>query len=418
MTIKRCRYVWLTVLGTVLMWVTSGLMGMSGDHGLAAASPTPADAAAEVRGVWLTNVDSQVLFSTDRLDSTLQQLADAHFNTVYPAVWSWGYTLYPSQVGERETGHLQGLYPDLEAEGRNQALEAAQGDRDMLLELIDTAHGLDLSVIPWFEFAFMAPANSSLAARHPEWLTQRQGPLPTAQRYQEGRHTRVWLNPFHAEVQQFILDLIAELMDNYAVDGLQLDDHFGLPVDFGYDPYTINLYRQEHQGQAPPTNPTDPEWMRWRADKITAFMDRVFRVIKVRRPQAILSVSPNPAQFAYSRYLQDWPRWRQIGYIEELVIQAYRDSVSSFRRTLQDREIQQARRHIPTTIGILSGLKNRPVPMSLIEQQVQVAREMGFAGVSFFFYDTLWNRVAGERRGDRTGAIQRLFRAPVLPVRL
>ncbi len=401
----RLCQIGLALVTALLVGLAPGLMGLWPSHGQPQGPP-------ELRGVWLTNVDSDVLFSTTELDNTLKQLADHHFNTLYPAVWSWGYTLYPSQVGEQITGYKQGLYPDLEDEGRDDALEAAQGDRDMLLELIHTAHQLNLSVIPWFEFGFMAPATSPLAQRHPEWLTQKQGALPTARLYQEGRHTRVWLNPFHPQVQQVILDLIAELMDNYGVDGLQLDDHFGLPAAFGYDPYTINLYRREHHGQSPPANPYDAEWTRWRARKITDFVDRVFWVVKARRPQAVLSVSPNPAAFAYRNYLQDWPRWREMGYIEELIVQVYRDSLGGFRSALGDRELQRARHHIPTAIGVLSGLKAQPVSMALIQQKVHTARAMGFAGVSFFFYDTLWQPAAGELPRDRTQVLQRLFPYP------
>lgn len=396
----------------VLAVLTALLVGMA--PGVVAWLPAQASSnvPSEIRGVWLTNVDSQVLFSERSLNETLQQVANHRFNTLYPAVWSWGYTLYPSQVGERATGYKQGLYPDLEDQGRNQALEAAQGDRDMLLELIQTAKDLELSVIPWFEFGFMAPASSPLAQRHPNWLTQKQGSLPAARLEMEGRHSRVWLNPFHPDVQQFILDLVAELMDNYEVDGLQLDDHFSLPAAYGYDPYTTVLYRREHQGQGPPANPYDAEWTRWRAAKITAFVDRLFWTVKARRPNSVLSVSPNPASVAYTHHLQDWPRWRERGYIEELIVQVYRDNITSFRNALRDRDLQQASRHIPTGIGILSGLKNRPVPMALIEQQVQAARGMGFAGVSFFFYDTLWTLADGETEGDRSQALQRIFAVP------
>lgn len=399
---QRFCYLGLALLTTLLIAVGPGMSGSAvGNVGNAS----------ELRGVWLTNVDSQLLFSKDAVEDSLQLLADSHFNTVYPAVWSWGYTLYPSQVGQRATGYKQGLYPDLEDEGRNEALEDAQGDRDMLLEMVSMAHDRNLSVIPWFEFGLMAPATSPLAQRHPDWLTQKRGSLPASRLYQEGRHTRVWLNPFHPDVQQFILDLIAELMANYPVDGLQLDDHFGLPVAFGYDPYTIRLYQREHGGRSPSANPNDPEWVRWRANKITEFLDRVFRVVKTHRPDSTLSVSPNPAAFAYNNFLQDWPRWRQIGYVEELVIQAYRNNVASFRNTLRSPELQQARRHIPTAVGILTGLKDTPVSMSLIQQQAQAAREMGFAGMSFFFYDTLW-QADGEATGDRVAAIQRLFATP------
>jgi uncharacterized lipoprotein YddW (UPF0748 family) len=366
----------------------------------------------EIRGVWLTNVDSQVLFDTATLTRTLHQLGELNFNTVYPTVWSWGYTLFPSEVATREIGYKQGLYPDLEAEGRNHALENAQGDRDMLLELVNTAHGENLQVIGWFEFAFMAPSNSELALRHPEWLTQKQGNPATARLYQEGRHTRVWLNPFHPEVQQFLLDIIAEMMANYEMDGLQIDDHFGLPVEFGYDPYTIRLYQQEHGGRRPPSNPRDPEWMRWRANKMTEFLERVFRVAKTYRPQGVVALSPNPASFAYRHYLQDWPRWWRMGLVEEMIVQAYRDTLTDFQTLLQDPDLIAARNHIPTAVGILTGLKDQPVAMDLIQQKVQVARAMDYDGVSFFFYETLWN-AAGEQPEDRLNAVRSLFANPM-----
>lgn len=362
----------------------------------------------EIRGVWLTNIDSNALFHTETLRQTVDTLADHHFNTVYPTVWNWGFTLFPSRVAEQAIGYRQGLYPDVDGQGRNEALEAQQGDRDMLQELVEMAHAKGLSVIPWFEFGLMAPATSVLAQRHPDWLTQRQGDLPWAQWYNEGEHPRVWLNPFHPQVQRFILSLIDELMANYAVEGLQLDDHFALPAEFGYDPYTISLYQQEHGGAVPPTNPNDPEWTRWRADKLTQLTQKVFQVVKNRRPGAILSLSPHRSDTAYQDGLQNWPVWWRDGYIEELMIQAYRDNMDSFRAILQDPEILEARNHIPTGIGILTGLRNQPVSIALIQQQVQAVREMGYAGVSFFFYETIWRGV-GDLNDTRSATVRSLF---------
>ncbi|MGD1854511.1 MAG: glycoside hydrolase family 10 protein [Leptolyngbyaceae cyanobacterium] len=373
---------------------------------LCAASPDPAVAALvaqriqpavisdqpipdqELRGAWLTNIDSQVLFSRQALATGLQRLAQLNFNTVYPTVWNWGYTLYPSAVAQRTLGYKQGLYPDLDNTGeRNETLEAAQGDRDMLQELIDMAHPLGLRVIPWFEFGFMAPADSALARRHPEWLTQKaDGSTVKA----EGTHDRVWLNPFHPEVQQFMLEMVSELVANYAIDGIQVDDHFGLPAAYGYDPYTVSLYRQEHGGQAPPADHFDPEWTRWRADKITDVMGRTFAVIKARQPTAIVSVSPNPHEFAYKYFLQDWDTWVNRGYVEELIVQLYRSDLGRFVWEMNREPAQTARQHIPTAVGVLSGLRGRPVPMERIQQQVRAVRDRSYAGVSFFFYESLW----------------------------
>lgn len=360
----------------------------------------------ELRGVWMTNIDSDVLFSRAALEPALNKLADLNFNTVYPTVWNWGYTLFPSRVAERVTGYRQGLYPDLDQIGRQEGKEAAQGDRDMLQELIGIAHGLDLKVIPWFEFGFMAPADSAIAARHPDWLTQKvDGTLTTP----EGDHQRVWLNPFHPEVQSFIKSLVAELAANYDIDGFQVDDHMGLPVAYGYDPYTVSLYQQEHNGQLPPEDAKDVEWTRWRADKITDFMGEVFTTLKTYRPRAIMSVSPNPHAFAYEYYLQDWDTWLKKGYVEELIIQLYRTDLGRFVWEMGQEAADFARGHIPTSVGILSGLRGRSVPMAQIAEQVEAVRDRNYAGVAFFFYETLWNLSTEGTPAERQAAFQEIF---------
>jgi uncharacterized lipoprotein YddW (UPF0748 family) len=341
----------------------------------------------ELRGVWLTNIDSEVLFSPQNLQQAIERLHRLNFNTLYPTVWNWGYTLYPSRVAEHATGVALDPHPGL-------------ADRDMLQEAIEEGHGLGMAVIPWVEFGLMAPADSELAARHPEWITQRQD---GSQIVMEGEHPRVWLNPMHPEVQQLIVDLVTEIAINYEVDGIQFDDHFGMPVELGYDDYTVALYQQEHDGRTPPANVRDPAWMRWRADQITDLQKRVFYAIKANRPDCLVALSPNPREFSYDTYLQDWGRWEREGFMEELIIQVYRSDLDRFIDELERPELEPVRTHIPLGIGILTGLKNRPVEMSTIQEQVKTVRERGFAGVSFFFYETL---------GDRDRAFQILFPTP------
>ena len=52
----------------------------------------------ELRGVWLTNVDSRVLESRTQIAEAMQFLADHNFNVVYPVVWNKAMTLYRSEV--------------------------------------------------------------------------------------------------------------------------------------------------------------------------------------------------------------------------------------------------------------------------------------------------------------------------------
>lgn len=349
----------------------------------------------ELRGVWLTNIDSQVLFQRRRLNNALNRLKQLNFNVVYPTVYNWGYTLYPSKVAKKVIGLSVDPTPGLRR-------------RDMLKEVVSLGHAKGLRVIPWVEFGFMAPADSQLAKRHPEWVTSRSDGTKI---WKEGVHDRVWLSPFRPDVQNYMKDLMVEVVKNYDIDGIQVDDHFGLPAELGYDDYTVTLYKKEHGGKAPPKDPQDPQWVKWRADKITDFMKQLFFAVKAVKQDCVMSVSPNPQRFSYEFFLADWERWERMGLIEELVIQIYRDDMKVFVDELERPEVKAARGHIPVGIGILTGLKRKYVPMEQINKQVQAVRDRNFAGVSFFFYETLWNMTKEKPRQRQTG-FQNLFRIP------
>jgi uncharacterized lipoprotein YddW (UPF0748 family) len=378
---------------------------------LSLARSAPAKAVREIRGVWITNVDSDVLFTRDRLATAMKDLRQLNFNTIYPVVWNWGYTTYPSKVAKRIVG--SSFMPKKSAGiliGRTLTNSEGLEGRDVLKELVNRGHKQGLAVIPWFEFGFMAPATtdpagSDLARLHPDWLTQKQdgGTI-----WKEGKDPRVWLNPFKPEVKKFIIDLVVEVVRNYDIDGIQFDDHFGLPSEFGYDKFTVDLYKKEHQGKLPPTDPKNEEWINWRADKITLLMKDLFLAIKAVKPKAIVSISPNPQTFAKSFFLQDWATWERKGYVEELLIQLYRDKIETFIGEMQKPEVKLASQHIPVGIGILTGVKPKPIPMKQIQTQIAAVRKEGLAGVSFFFYETLW-KLTSEPATARKEGFKQVF---------
>jgi uncharacterized lipoprotein YddW (UPF0748 family) len=381
----------------------------------------------ELRGVWLTNVSSGVFFVPWGVNRAIQKLSQLHFNTLYPVVWNRGHTYYPSRVAQRVMGKFEEPF-----------LTVTRGGSDVLAEILKESHKYGLSVIPWFEYGLMVPANSTIARKHPEWLTRnREGKtlllenkanedfLKESQSKQSGSRSQglrspgqkssiqqVWFNPFHPEVQQFIENLIIEVVMNYEVDGIQLDDHFGMPVELGYDPYTVKLYQKEHQGKKPPSNPRDPEWMRWRAAKLTAFMDKIVQAVKTVKADAKISLSPNSHHFSYQNYLQDWKTWVERNLVDELILQVYRNDLNSFEGELSQSAVEFARRRIPVSIGILTGTWNRPVDVQEIQQQIEIVRDRGFKGVSFFYWETLWGYLTPDSPRQRRQVFQTLFAQP------
>ena len=385
--IGQCQRQLLKYLSLVLL--TSFITVLLAGNPVAAIAQQPLQ---EIRGVWMTTNDNDILSDRPKLQDAVTQLAQLNFNTIYPVVWNSGYVLYESPVAQRT-----GIQPFLR--------KGLQG-QDTLSDLVAQAHQQGLLAIPWFEFGFMTSPTSELALNHPDWITKRRNGNQT---WIGAAGEVVWLNPFHPDVQKFISDLVLEVVTRYDVDGIQFDDHTSLPNEFGYDRYTLALYKRE-TGRNAPSDPHNPAWVRWRANKITAFMTQLNQAVKNRKPDAIFSVSPNPYDVAYKTYLQDWLTWVRKGIVDELIVQVYRPDLQSFLNQITHPAIQEAQQKIPTGVGILTGLRNKPVPMQFIQAKVRAARDRGL-GVSFFFYESLWN-YAPESVAQRQSAFQSLFSSP------
>ena len=350
----------------------------------------------EIRGVWVTSNDLNVFKDRAQVKDAVTKLRRLNFNTIYPVVWNSGYVMYPSNVAKSLD-----IQPFV--------FRGSDG-HDILADIINQAHSQNLLAIPWFEFGFTTPNTGELALNKPEWLTKmRDGSTVSISAAGEVS----WLNPFHPQVQKFIIDLLVELTNNYDIDGIQFDDHTSLPHQFGYDDYTVNLYKQE-TGKNPPANSQDSEWVAWRANKITEFMVRLNHTIKQIKPKVIFSVSPNYYDHAYKFQLQDWLNWVRLNIVDELVMQVYRDDLESFTSKIARNEIQEVRKIIPTGIGIMAGLRTSPVPMQQITKQVRTVQKEEL-GIVFFYYETMWNR-SPETLEQRIQGFKNFFPYPAVRV--
>ncbi len=323
-----------------------------------------------LKAVWLTNVDSQVMNSRANLAEGLARLAELGFNTIYPAVWQRGYTLYPSVVAQELTGAY--VLPNSPFVGR-----------DLLAEIIELAQPLEMRVIPWFEYGLMVPPQSSIARQYSLLSLDIHGNIQRIQGANNKQDPHAWLNPCNDRVRKFMVDLITDVVNRYPVAGIQLDDHFAFPVELGYDLFTQQLF--QHQ-------PKRLNWNDWRAAQLTALLTEIVSSVKSIRRDCIVSISPNPLSFSKRRYLVDWQQWAELGLIDELVLQVYRDRLDVFIGELNKPEVRAIGTKISTLIGILTGLKTRSISSETIAAQIDVIIANQFAGYSCFFYETLFNQ--------------------------
>ncbi|MGB3544152.1 glycoside hydrolase family 10 protein [Rubrivirga sp.] len=345
--------------------------------------PTPPDppdpeppSLVELRGVWLTNVDSDVMFSREGIAEAMQFLADHNFNVVYPVVLNAAMTAYPSPTMEAVTGVR---------------IDPRYAGRDPLQEIIDEAARHDIAVIPWFEYGFASSFSLNggpILAAKPEWAAKdRDGNLLTKNGFE-------WMNAYHPEVQQFILDLVLEVAENYDVAGIQGDDRLPAnPSEGGYSEFTQELYRAEHGGQDPPRGWLDPDWLRWRADKLNAFGRRMYDEVKAVDPDLQVSLSPSIYPWGYRNYLQDWPSWADGGYADQIHPQNYRYDLEAYKATLatQRAAVLNIRPGADSLVypGVLMNVGDYVIPVDYLMGLMQYNRDQGYRGEVFFFYEGL-----------------------------
>jgi len=368
--------------GTAQIVVSTGGAPNASVAAIKSASGAAADTAAvrvlrhELRGVWLTTTDSDVLNSRANIAEAMDFLDEHNFNAVFPVVWNNAATTYPSTVMDTLIG--RSIKPEFEG-------------RDPLQEVVEEAHEHDIAVIPWFEFGFVASFDADggpIIEERPSWAAKdRDGNLLTKQSFE-------WMNAYKPAVQDFILSLFMEVVRNYDVDGVQGDDRLpASPVEGGYSEFTKELYRSEHNGENPPSDPRDDEWMRWRADKLNAFGQRLYDEVKAEDERLMVSWAPSIWSFSFREFLQDWPTWINQGSADLLHPQVFRRDVNVYESTLDAQspgrvgwDEDQLRGFYPGVLLKVGGFVATPED---IKAMVQANRERGYNGEVFFFYEGL-----------------------------
>jgi uncharacterized lipoprotein YddW (UPF0748 family) len=341
-----------------------------------------------VVGVWITNVDSEFLFSDRSIEEGMEKIANLGFNTIFPVVWNDGFTLHPSAVMAETFG-----------EKYRQDSLFLQQNRDPLAVVIKEAKKHNLRVIPWFEFGFSSSYlqnGGHILKTKPHWAAKdSSGKLLTENNFD-------WMNAIHPEVQNFLTSLILEVINNYEIDGIQGDDRLpAMPSEGGYSEFTQQLYLQE-TGNEVPNDPIQEEFLNWKADKLTKYGVDLYNSVKSIDQNLIVSFSPSIYPWSKEQYLQDWPSWIENGAVDLLIPQAYRWDIESYKNTINGmlKNYQESNGHEDVEIvpGIIIKAGDRYNGFQYVKEAVEHNREKGLNGEVYFFYEGLFEQ--NDNLGD------------------
>jgi uncharacterized lipoprotein YddW (UPF0748 family) len=333
----------------------------------------------EIKGTWITNVASDVLRSEKNIKKAVSNCKKNGLNSIFVVVWNGGVTIYPSKVVERYIGQKQ---------------SAVYKGFDPIKCIVKEGHRAGLKVHAWFEFGFSygyKDTNSVWLKKYPHWAGKKTDGSLLA------KNGFYWWNSMHPEVQEFMKELVLEVVKKYKVDGIQGDDRLpAMPAEGGYDDFAKQLYAREHNDSIPPTNPKAPAFLQWKADKLSVFGKELYTAVKKQRANCLVTWAPSIYPWSKEEYLQDWPQWLKGGYADYIIPQLYRYKIDAYEKILKDLSDglspQYKQKIFP---GILTSLGDGyQSTRELTDQMIQLNRKYGFTGEVFFYYETL-NRLQG-----------------------
>ncbi|HJC12949.1 glycoside hydrolase family 10 protein [Agathobaculum sp.] len=225
-----------------------------------------------MRGVWVSsvaNIDypSQQGLSADQLkseaDTILNNIAAMGLNTVFLQVRPSADALYQSALfpWSRYVSGTAGQAPD--------------GDFDVLAYWVEGAHSRGLQLHAWLnpyritrdgKEELDALPETSPAKQHPEWVVEYEG--------------NYYFNPGQPAVQQLVVDGAAEIVRNYDVDGIHLDDYFYPGTDFN-DAAAYARYGEDFDDIGD-----------WRRDNVNTLIASLDETVHAINPELSFGVSP------------------------------------------------------------------------------------------------------------------------------
>lgn len=197
----------------------------------------------------------------------------------------------------------------------------AAGSTDYIAYCIQRAHeeGIEFYAdMP--TFAFVHAKNGEFAKSHPDLFTRNQSGAMDTHMF-----SAAW--PL---VRQYKRALLMEFVQNYAIDGLQLDfiryPYYTLDLregycKHGYDQPSLDKFRKQFGYDAnyvPKVD--DPRWLKVRSDTVTQFIRELKQDLKqagVELPIGVYNSGTYGREDSYHDVLQDWQQWETEGLISQ-----------------------------------------------------------------------------------------------------
>jgi len=267
------------------------------------AVPAPAG---EMRAAWISYFElrqpsggiSEAAFRT-KYDALFKQIADFGISTVFLHVFPFSDAIWPSALAP--WSHIL-----TGTQGRDPGFDPLR----IFCQLADK-HNLALHA--WFNLLRVTEGSATA------WLAQDNRAAPHIASG-DGRVRLAgpgwYWNPAVPENHALILGCIREILENYPVAGIHIDDYFYPTTAPEFDAEQFAAYRARGGTKS---------MADWRREVIDTLVRSIYRTAKGIKPNAIVSISPSGnANKNYNEMYADVALWmREPGYADWIIPQIY-----------------------------------------------------------------------------------------------
>lgn len=226
----------------------------------------------EMRGIWVAtvlNIDwpskkgLSVESQKQEFIKILDNVKEWNMNTVFVQIKPVGDAFYPSKFSPWSE-YLTGK------QGQNPGY-------DPLKFMIEEAHKRNIEFHAWFNPYRLTMlggidklSNDNIGKQRPDWTITYGGKL--------------YLNPGIPEVNDYIVKSIMEVVENYDIDGVHMDDYFY--------PYKVKgeIYNDEEQYNKYGSNFLKVD--DWRRDNVNKLIEKLYSSIKAEKKNVSFGISP------------------------------------------------------------------------------------------------------------------------------
>ncbi|MCL2496005.1 MAG: family 10 glycosylhydrolase [Clostridiales bacterium] len=358
----------------------------------------------EMRGVWVAtvlNIDfprqkDDAEAQKQELTAILDTMQAAGLNALFFQVRPQGDALYSSRIfpwSEYLTG-VAGQYPGY----------------DPLAYLLAEAHQRGIAVHAWINPYRLSMGNKENPLNTHDKLPEDSPVKTRPDLTMAAGDGRLYLNPGEPEVVALVLDGIREILENYEVDGIHLDDYF-YPGDPNYDD-SAAYHKYGNDSQLSLAD--------WRRANTLFLIRHIQELIREVRPQAAFGVSPSGIWQnkknsplgsdtngfeSYSQIYADSRHWVEESLLDYITPQLYwaigkEDSdyevlARWWQDVCRDTDVHLYIGHGVYRLG--SGREEAWQSAEQINRQIELNRGLGIEGSIFYGYQQISANTLGIR---------------------